>query len=136
MKPDPLTPRDEDLLRATRHAASRHLDVPPTPRDTLAVLRQAAEAGTAPQTGWSLWLRCSVAAIALAIIALGIDLVRSPMPNPSAVVESTPATIDPGIDLVEWNVELDTLFDDVTSTLDQLASDESDLNALAEDLLN
>ncbi len=136
MKPEPLTPRDEDLLRATRHAASRHLDVPPTPRDTLAVLRQAAEANATAQPGWAHWLRWSVAALALAALALGIDLLRTPAPTSMSVVESAPAPIDPGIDLAEWNVELDTLFDDVTTTLDQLASDASDLNTLAEGLLN
>lgn len=136
MKPEPLTPRDEDLLRATRHAASRHLDVPPTPRDTLAVLRQAAEATAVPTPGWPLWLRGAIAVLAVITLALGFDLLRSPAPTPVAVVESAPAAIDPGIDLAEWNVELETLFDDVTTSLDQLATDASDLNALAESLLN
>lgn len=33
---------DETLLEATRGLASRHTAIPPTPRDTMAVLRQAA----------------------------------------------------------------------------------------------
>ncbi|HMO05241.1 MAG TPA: hypothetical protein PKC67_12310 [Kiritimatiellia bacterium] len=138
MKPEPLTPRDEDLLHTTRHAASRHLDVPPTPRDTLAVLRQAAEAtaNDAPMASWFPWLRGAIAALAVITLALGFDLLRSPpATTPVAIVQSAPAAIDPGIDLAEWNVELESLFDDVATSLDQL-TDNSDLNALAQALLN
>lgn len=137
MNHDPLTDRDLDLLAKTRHAVSRHLDIPSTPRDTLAVLRQAAELQTTPALAFPFWAKWSFAALVAGAVLLGAQHMRTPSPRVATHTEpaQTPA-IDPGIDLAVWNVELETLMTEIDASLDDLLHEDSDLNTMANGLLN
>lgn len=135
-----LSDQDLALLERTRRTASRHLDVPPTPRDTLAVLRQAAEQqNEKPARSFAWWARPAFAALLLGAVLAGI-LVRQTarQDTASAVAEAASESepLDPGIDLAAWNVEIDALMSEVDASLDQLADGDSELNAIAQGLFS
>jgi hypothetical protein len=135
MNHDPLTDRDLDLLAKTRHAASRHLDIAPTPRDTLAVLRQAAEAETAPTHAFPLWAKWAFALLVAGIVLIGFQSQRTTDAPTTATVTEDSLSLDPGIDVAAWNVEIESLMAEMDASLDHLLDEDSDLNTMAKGLL-
>ena len=136
MNHDPLTDRDLDLLAKTRHAASRYLDIAPTPRDTLAVLRQAAEAETTPASAFPFWAKWAFALLVAGIVLIGFQSQRpSDAPATAAVTEDS-LSLDPGIDVAAWNVEIESLMMEIDTSLENLADENSDLNTMADSVLN
>lgn len=78
---------DHELINATRGIISRHSDIPPTPRDTMAVLRQAAEAQQATGSVSPAWRRWA-AALAMVVIILAVGWwLRPVQPTASASVD-------------------------------------------------
>ncbi len=140
MNETPLSKKEIELIDRSRHLASRHLDIPPTPRDTLAVLRQAAEKQQEEPTGsFAWWARLAFAGMFIAAVLTGVQYVRH-VPDGATVVaiavEDDPDSYDPGIDLASWNVEIESLMTEIDNALDQLDNDESELNSLARSLLS
>ncbi|HMO49749.1 MAG TPA: hypothetical protein PKE26_02385 [Kiritimatiellia bacterium] len=113
-------PSDEQLVNDTRRALSRRMDIPPTPRDTLAVLRQAAEQRrqTTAATGWwraialrPLWVAACVLFIGLAGWWSWLE------PSRDATSVMTPEAIDPGFDLADWTLEFAALHDEIEQSI-------------------
>ena len=119
------TPGIDDAERFNRPVVSRHLDIPPTPRDTLAVLRQAAElqqAKAAAPTWLAGFLRGAAALAAIALIA-GATLYLRQTDAPVAVSvavdqDSDLEDADLGVDVAAWDVEFAALLDDVDASLE------------------
>ena len=137
MNHDPLSDHDLDLLAKTRHAASRHLDITSTPRDTMAVLRQAAEQPSTPALFFPVWAKWAFAALVAGVVLLGVQQMRTPSMQTATLTEAAQTPIiDPGIDLAVWNVEIETLMTEIDASLDDLLNEDSDLNTMANGLLN
>lgn len=120
MKPDK---HDHDL---PRHLASQHLVIPPTPRDTMAVLREAASrpGKDARSRGMSLmpWWRWA-GAVVLMIIAgwwrwpdAEQTTARAPA-NPAEIIYSAD---DLGLDVADWDLEFEALWEEVNDALSML----------------
>jgi len=131
MKPD-IHPDDEALLKATRGFASRRLDIPPTPRDTLAVLRQAAEQqrAAANPAGWTWWRWAVAACVALVLLVLAG---RGWMPDerPTNNLAAAVVDADPGLDLADWDLEVDALMNDLQAHLNTFTGADTQLEELA-----
>jgi len=137
MKTELLSDQDTELLTKTRHAASRHLDISSTPRDTLAVLRQAAEQQTTPALSFPFWAKWAFAALVAGAVLLGAQQMRTPSTPSVTITEAAlPPALDPGIDVAVWNVEIESLMSEVDASLDNLLNEDSELNTMANRLLN
>jgi hypothetical protein len=100
---------DDQLIEATRGITSRHENIPPTPRDTMAVLRQSwAQPASAPVYFLSGW-RFAFALAALLIIGATLWWIK---PGPSPVI----ATND---------VEFELFWEEVNETLAWLDEDDA-----------
>lgn len=140
MKTDHFDREDENLLQATRGLASRHTEVPPTPRDTIAVLRQAAEQQR-EQSATGLFApflrRFSVMAALLIIAAAGWWALRPDLsptaPATTADAELPPAS-DLGLDLADWDLEFEAILSELDDSLTVLAGDYGELDLWARNL--
>ena len=110
-----------------RGISSRHLDIPPTPRDTMAVLRQAAEQQRELEAGISWWARIrpmAYAACALAVmVGLGVMQLRPTAPD---LVENNAYVTDIGLDLVDWDLEIDSLMGEINQSIASLSVHDAD----------
>lgn len=117
---------DERLLNATRGLASRHVEIPPVPRDTLAVLRQAAEqqreASAHPWLApW--WRWAAGVTVILALVATGWWL------HPGAPeLAQAPATDDVMESIASANdtdADFEAFWSEINETLVYLEDDEA-----------
>lgn len=131
MKPD-IHPDDETVLNATRGFASRRLDIPPTPRDTLAVLRQAAEQQrAAARPGGLIWWRWAAATCSVLVLLLLAGRVWMPGEHVTKDLHVAAVDVDLGLDLVDWDLEVDALMIDLQTSLDAFTSVDAQLENLA-----
>jgi len=130
------TPDDTTLLNATRQVVARRTAIPPTPRDTLAVLRAAAEVRQEERSAsfWPAWLRPQ-AAMTLAAAALAAAVLFWPGgPAPEVPIATAALPSELGLDLADWDVEFDALFSRLDQTLAALVTDDAELNDWMEDI--
>lgn len=123
-----MTQEQEQLERRTRGLTSRRMDIPPTPRDTLAVLRQAAAAERErPAASWifSGLARAVMGLAALLLLFAGFQWWAAPSgPEGTPLAQETAETvIDPGLDLVDWDLEFEAAWDEVDETLAALEAE-------------
>ncbi|HMP89321.1 MAG TPA: hypothetical protein PJ991_03920 [Kiritimatiellia bacterium] len=98
--------------------ASRNMDIPPTPRDTLAVLRQAAEKSReASNTNWFVFGRWIATAAIILAIASGILFLQSPRQNMADSENIISGAMDIGIDLAEWDMEIESLMVEINDSI-------------------
>lgn len=119
---------DEQLIEVTRGLVSRHTAIPPTPRDTLAVLRQAAEQQRETHTS-TFNLFAFRWAPGLALLALAATLSwwwHAPKSSPQTANTTTELILpdDLGLDLADWELEFTALWDDVSDSLSTAADNE------------
>lgn len=117
----------QDLENITRRFVSRHQAIPPTPRDTLAVLRQAAEARKdSPGQGWIHLLTRGLIAVAVcAALALGIWSLE--LREKGAVAQADQSEADLGLDLADWDLEFDAIYKDLDLTIANMNVEEASL---------
>jgi len=119
----------ERLERSTRGISSRRMEIPPTPRDTLAVLRQAAETQCERRaaSGLSAGLIRALLGVTAAIAFIaGAWSILSPTHDPAAIpaVLSMEIFTDPGMDLADWELEFEAIREEVDLTLTALETQE------------
>jgi hypothetical protein len=127
---DMTTENLEELERRARGMTSRRTAIPPTPRDTLAVLRQAAEAQREePAVHWlPAALTRAVVGIATALLLFaGARWILSPAHQPEAtqVTGGAGIIIDPGLDLADWELEFEAVWEEIDQTLTALETQEA-----------
>jgi len=110
---------NRDLEKAAWRFASRRMDIPPTPRDTMAVLRAAAEqqrsSSTAPVTPPLIHGLLALAACAVLLVAVWFY----DRETPTAPIASTAMTNpDLGLDLADWDLEFDAIYADLSESLE------------------
>ena len=140
MKNELLTEQDQKLVQQTKNILSRRMDIPSTPRDIHAVLMQAAEQqkqSASSSIFSSLFLRYAAGLAVIALLSFaGLWSMKSVPVESVTATSVSEAPLDTGLDLAEWDLEVETLFNDVDSSLTTLAEDDTSLNSLAEGLLN
>jgi len=120
--------RDVDLEPMARQFASRHLDIPPTPRDTMALLQQAAEKQKDRPGNFHpvrLFIRSAIAIAACIALILAIGRFH-PGKNTLASATATD-TPDLGLDLADWDMEFDAIYADLSESLESFEGDANTL---------
>jgi hypothetical protein len=141
MKPHPSAETDP-LANRARRLASRHQTIPPTPRDTLAVLMQEAERVRDQRrtaTTWWLTGKIAIPLAAAALLIAAVTIFRPPAdPAHPLTDQTTPATATPdlGLDTTVWDMEVASLLDALDDTLLSVAAEDTPPDALMETLLN
>jgi hypothetical protein len=131
----------DESFDVPRHFASRHQAIPPTPRDTLAVLRQAAErqAETSAPPFRSLFARWAFGAIGFALLMLSGWMIVN-LPDKAPIVADAGIEIlhdpDPGLDITEWDASIASLIQEVNETIVTLGLDDTDPEAWVVGVLN
>lgn len=120
----------EQRERRTRGITSRRMDIPPTPRDTLAVLRQAAEVERdRPVISWlPAGVTRAVMSVAVALLVFaGIWWLSGPAPQSGTpLAEETAVFIaDPGLDLADWDLEFEAVWEEIDQTLTALETEDA-----------
>lgn len=127
MKTDSISDQDNQLVAKTKNFVSRHQDIPPTPRDTMAVLMQAAEQQKQEKSAsifapYFMRWATGIAAVLLLTVAGWWTLMPSSQQNVASInVEAI--SVDAGIDVAEWDLEIDTLMSEFDTSLASLSDD-------------
>lgn len=116
---------EEELVDATHNIVSRHQDIPPTPRDTMAVIMQAAERER-EKPAWKFPIVRWVSAAAAILLIVGIGYFQYAGGNDGALVVTTESSQldDLGFDVVAWDMEIESLLDDLDESFAALSYDD------------
>jgi len=106
-----------------RMVTSRHMDIPPTPRDTMAVLKMEAEKLNEKRPAFSLFYRnvFAMAAVFL-MLATGWLLLNSHDRAPQNSAAASTTVPDAGLDVADWDLEIESLLTEVNSSIALLAT--------------
>jgi hypothetical protein len=136
MKPHPSAEIDP-LANRARRLASRHQAIPPTPRDTLAVLMQEAERVRDQHraaTPWWLAWKIAIPLATAALLIAAFTVFRPPAdPAPRLADHATP---DLGLDTTAWDMEVTSLLEALDDTFLSVAIEDTPTDTLLETLLN
>jgi hypothetical protein len=127
MKTERLNEQDQLLLKKTGNIVSRRQHIPSTPRDTMAVLMQAAEQRhevRAQGIFSPLFARWAVSLATVALLAFtGMYFFSLSSQQQLKTVSEVEISVDAGIDVAEWDLEIDTLMNEFDHSLASLSDD-------------
>ncbi len=114
-------------MEKTKNILSRRQQIPPTPRDTMAVLMQAADQQLQSTSIFAPHLfRWVTGAAAILLIAVSAWYsFRPSLQKPEKVATfNSEVVVDAGIDLADWDMEFESLLSEFDDSLTNLAGDE------------
>jgi len=127
MKTDSINEQDQLLLNKTGNIVSRHQQIPPTPRDTMAVLMQAAEQQREVRSQGifsPIFARWAVGLATIILLAFtGLHFLAPSSQQQLTAASEVEISIDAGIDVAAWDLEIDTLMSEFDNSLASLSDD-------------